>query len=40
MVEVCGGWGGAGLESQGEVLGISLKDGRFESFVLFFWFLL
>ena len=28
-----GGWGGEGLERQGEVVGISLNGGRFESFV-------
>ena len=46
-----GGWGGEGLERQGEVVGISLNGGRFESFGFFcfafvffvfflFWFLL
>ena len=45
-----GGWGGERLERQGEVVGISLNGGRFESFVFFvllffflfflFWFLL
>ena len=30
-----GGWGGEGLERQGEVVGISLNGGRFESFVFF-----
>ena len=33
-----GGWGVGGLERQGEVVGISLNGGRFESFVLFFYF--
>ena len=31
-----GGWGGEGLERQGEVVGISLNGGRFESFVFLF----
>ena len=30
-----GGWGGEGLERQGEVVGISLNGGRFESFGFF-----
>ena len=33
-----GGWGGEGLERQGEVVGISLNGGRFESFVFFVCF--
>ena len=30
-----GRWGGEGLERQGEVVGISLNGGRFESFGFF-----